>query len=842
MKKIIRKAFSWALAGAVTLGTFASMPILSANAYTGGHSQSDAVAWAQSKEGNYLDYDGHYGAQCVDFIYYYYQYLGVGVVGGNGCDYCWNELPNGWSRTTNYSGYTPQPGDICVWGPYAPYCGEYGHVGIVVGGDANRINTLEQNVDGSPVRSMSRNTSDITCFIRPDFASAVPQGHVMSQSEGAGQTIPDGDYYIVSKIAQDYFIDIPGNDFNTQDGKNVQMWCWTSGMSPEEGYDCFHFQYLNNGFYKIYQINTNKCLDVYGASLDRGANINMYTDNGSNAQQWSIEKKDHGYSLRARCNGYCMDVWGAGHANGTNVSCWEWYGSDAQFFGLIPRKNDERPVSDGVYTIKTKVNGTSDLDVAGSFGNIAVGSNVQIWNSDDYEEHFLIQYLGNGWYKICEATNGLAVGLEKTDANILDPTNNIIVKKYTGAKDQIWKIRKNSDGSFSFINKATGCYMDLKGSKTNNGNNVLQYFWGGTDNQKWLLTSAGWTVTYNLNGGTGSIPSQTKQYGENLKLSTTVPKRAGYQFSGWSTTSNAASADYKPGDSYTTNLPLTLYAVWKQLPLSNTTTIESTTIYSGSPLKINASATGGAVPYKYSVKFKKSTSQYWTIVQNDSDTKAVSFIPEGTGTYDVSVTVKDSKNTTATKTFTVTVKAKTLTAKATVAKTLKLGKSLSVTVAGSGGTGKYTYGVFYKKTSSTKWITAQDINGKKNVVTIKPTAAVKYDICVKVKDSSGKIAKQYYTVTVTKALTNNSKLSATSIKKGGYVIVTAKASGGAGHYTYAVLYKKASSQTWITAQSYGTNTSVKIKPSSAVKYDISVKVKDSKGTIAKKLFTLTVNK
>ena len=34
------------------------------------HTQSEAVAWAQSQLGKALDYDGKYGAQCVDLICY----------------------------------------------------------------------------------------------------------------------------------------------------------------------------------------------------------------------------------------------------------------------------------------------------------------------------------------------------------------------------------------------------------------------------------------------------------------------------------------------------------------------------------------------------------------------------------------------------------------------------------------------------------------------------------------------------------------------------------------------------------------------------------------------------
>ena len=172
---------------------------------------------------------------------------------------------------------------------------------------------------------------------------------------------------------------------------------------------------------------------------------------------------------------------------------------------------------------------------------------------------------------------------------------------------------------------------------------------------------------------------------------------------------------------------------------------------------------------------------------------------------------------------------------------ITLGDKLTVNAKASGGTGDYTYAVYYKKSSAEKWSTAQSYKANATI-SFKPAAAVKYDVCVKVKDSKGTIAKQYFTVTVTKELVNNSTVSATTVKKGSGVTVTAKATGGSGKYTYGIYYKKATSEKWTTAQSYGTNTSVTIKPAAAVKYNICVKVKDSSGRIVKKYFDITCTK
>lgn len=69
-------------------------------------------------------------------------------------------------------------------------------------------------------------------------------------------------------------------------------------------------------------------------------------------------------------------------------------------------------------------------------------------------------------------------------------------------------------------------------------------------------------VTYNANGGTGAPAAQTKTHGTNLTLSTSKPERTNYTFKGWSK-SAAGAVSYQPGETYTFNAALTLYAVWE---------------------------------------------------------------------------------------------------------------------------------------------------------------------------------------------------------------------------------------------------------------------------------------
>ncbi len=152
------------------------------------HSCDEAVAWAVGHGNNNdsLDWDGEYGAQCVDLICYYYDYLGVTSPGGNAIDYADNSLPTGWIRITG----DYQSGDIAVF--YANYndgtysTGSYGHVAIITGTDDSKIITVDQNGWRNKGYCMSGNSypkSEVKCVIRPNWDGVTGDGDNIVQNE-----------------------------------------------------------------------------------------------------------------------------------------------------------------------------------------------------------------------------------------------------------------------------------------------------------------------------------------------------------------------------------------------------------------------------------------------------------------------------------------------------------------------------------------------------------------------------------------------------------------------------------------------------------------------------------
>lgn len=77
-----------------------------------------------------------------------------------------------------------------------------------------------------------------------------------------------------------------------------------------------------------------------------------------------------------------------------------------------------------------------------------------------------------------------------------------------------------------------------------------------------LMAASSYTVTYNANGGTGSISAATVTAGQSVTLSdgTGLTAPEGKTFSGWATGASAASANVT--SPYTPTGNVTLYAVW----------------------------------------------------------------------------------------------------------------------------------------------------------------------------------------------------------------------------------------------------------------------------------------
>jgi hypothetical protein len=106
------------------------------------------------------------------------------------------------------------------------------------------------------------------------------------------------------------------------------------------------------------------CVDVRGANSANFTPVQVYTCNGTNAQQWTVVEA--GSTLHAL--GKCMDINGGGTADGTTVDLYDCNSTGAQVF--IPQSNGE------LYNPQSN----KCLDDTGYGGS---GTQLQIWDCAD---------------------------------------------------------------------------------------------------------------------------------------------------------------------------------------------------------------------------------------------------------------------------------------------------------------------------------------------------------------------------------------------------------------------------------------------------------------------------
>lgn len=144
------------------------------------------------------------------------------------------------------------------------------------------------------------------------------------------KTINNGTYIIYTKLGNNLVLDVNGACMES--GGNVQV--WNNEFQKQQQ---FKVTYLENGAYSIIATHSNMSLDVYHAEKINRTNVEQGNYTSSYAQQWIIKKDitDDYYTITSKCNNLNLDVDGAIAKNGTNVQVYEQNNTDAQKFKFV---------------------------------------------------------------------------------------------------------------------------------------------------------------------------------------------------------------------------------------------------------------------------------------------------------------------------------------------------------------------------------------------------------------------------------------------------------------------------------------------------------------------------
>lgn len=144
---------------------------------------------------------------------------------------------------------------------------------------------------------------------------------------------------------------------------------------------------VSDGVYEIRYANApTMAVDVYGASTTKGANVQLYCVNHTNAQVFYIDLEDtNKWSVRNVYSGMYMDVYGASAESSTNVQQWTQNQTRAQMWRIV--ETGETMTIEGVTcqivqfgSYVTNDADTYYLDVNGAMTSNS--TNVQIWTKN----------------------------------------------------------------------------------------------------------------------------------------------------------------------------------------------------------------------------------------------------------------------------------------------------------------------------------------------------------------------------------------------------------------------------------------------------------------------------
>lgn len=135
--------------------------------------------FVKAYNGKATDYDGAYGAQCVDLIKAYLnKVFGIKPGSWGNAKYYWinfskhSELTKNFTKIKNTASFVPQKGDIMVWdGNQGNGCG---HVAICTGeGTTSYFYSYDQNWNGKEMRKVKHGYDNVYGVLRPKDQSKV---------------------------------------------------------------------------------------------------------------------------------------------------------------------------------------------------------------------------------------------------------------------------------------------------------------------------------------------------------------------------------------------------------------------------------------------------------------------------------------------------------------------------------------------------------------------------------------------------------------------------------------------------------------------------------------------
>ncbi len=265
------------------------------------------------------------------------------------------------------------------------------------------------------------------------------------QSAVMERTVDDGTYFVSSAKRRSLVFDVTGGSRD----KGAAIQAYTSNMTDAQR---FVFEYdETTGFYTITNVKSGKVLDATGGSVSKGTKIQQWTANGTLAQAWEVVADGDTLMIRSPLDpSMVFDLARGSTSSGTAIRLWSSNDTVAQRFCLSSDTYFDVPGGedlglDGWYEIVPTTSDATCFDIAS--GSRSSGAAVRLWNDNQtMAQLFKLEY-SDGYYRIVSANSDLA--LELMNGSVV-PGVEAFQTNVTESASQKFRVDQNEDGSYTF--------------------------------------------------------------------------------------------------------------------------------------------------------------------------------------------------------------------------------------------------------------------------------------------------------------------------------------------------------------------------------------------------------
>ena len=302
--------------------------------------------------------------------------------------------------------------------------------------------------------------------------------------------LSDGIYTFNSSLNSTFVLDVNGG--SKANFGNIQL--YKNNGTEAQGWKIVHD---SKGYVTFINVCSGKVIDIKDGYSQNKQNISQYSSNNTYAQKWIIIKDGDGFKIVSALNdNYVLDLNGGNVKNTSNIQLYKGNGTGSQrwYFGTFEparqkldkmAKQYNAEIEEGTYILSTASDPNYSLDV--KYGSTNKGANVWLYSANETTaQQWILKKDSVGYITFVNVNSNKA--LDVSGGKVKNGSN---IQQYdaNNTYSQKWIAKKNTDGTLTFVSALDYNYvLDISGGKIVNTQNIQLYESNNSIAQKFKLT------------------------------------------------------------------------------------------------------------------------------------------------------------------------------------------------------------------------------------------------------------------------------------------------------------------------------------------------------------------